>query len=187
MPRKIAASIGRIEARIGREAQAIALPRGAGNHIFEAIQECIRQEAHQAVDAIRIFLLPLVTMLLDLGVVGQGIQPVQFGLIGLGAQRLAVDRDQAGDISILGFDNVLGGVVLLILFAQKIPERPMVLTGVHAMLRGAAHQSGGIDGRGLLRLCRPKSAKKISPRAQAVIAKYRSVTHVLALSNLVVR
>ncbi len=83
-------------------------------------------------------------MLLDLGVVGQGVQPVQLGLVGLGAQRLAVDRDQAGDIPIGGFDDVFGGVVLLVLLAQKIAERTMGARGVLAMLHGAAHQGGGI-------------------------------------------
>jgi hypothetical protein len=103
---------------------------------------------------IRIFLLPLVTMLLDLGVVRQGIQPLQLGLVGLGAQGLAVDCDQAGNIPLGGFDDVLRGVVgrvvLLVRFAQKIAERAMVARGVLAMLHGAAHQGRGIDG--LLRL-----------------------------------
>ena len=89
-------------------------------------------------------------MLLDLRVVGQGIQTIQFGLIGLGTQRLTVDRDQAGDVAIGGFDDVFGGVVLIVLFAQKIAERVMAAGGVQTMLHGAAHQGGGIDG--LLRL-----------------------------------
>ena len=43
---------------------------GAGGGALVAIQEGVRQEAHQAVHPVGIFLLPLVTMLLDLGVVG---------------------------------------------------------------------------------------------------------------------
>jgi hypothetical protein len=60
---------------------------------------------------------------------------------------LAIERDQAGNISIPGFDDVFGGVVQPIRFAQEISERLMVLTGLDAMLRGAAHQSSGIGGR----------------------------------------
>lgn len=57
-------------------------------------------------------------MLLDLWVIGQGIQAIQFGLIGLGAERLAIERDQANHISIPCFDNVLAGFTLAIGFAQ---------------------------------------------------------------------
>ena len=94
----------------------------AGNQAFEAIQKCIRQQAHQAVDAFFIFLLRLVTMLLDLGMIGQGIQAIEFALIGLGAERLAIERDQASHISTPWFRYVLNGVLngftLAIGFAQ---------------------------------------------------------------------
>ncbi len=109
MPRKIPASrSGGIEVRDWARAQAIALPAHAGNQTFQAIQKCIGQEAHEAVHAIFILVLALATMLLDLGMIGQGIQAVEFGLIGLGVQRLAIECDQASNSSILGFDNVLG-------------------------------------------------------------------------------
>ena len=64
-----------------------------------------------------------------------------------------MDGDQASYISIPGFDNVFGGIVRSIHFAQKISERAMVSTGVRAMLDGAAHKRGGIDWRGMLRWC----------------------------------
>ena len=44
--------------------------RWARGRALVAVQEGVRQEAHQAVHPGGIFLLPLVTMLLDLGVVG---------------------------------------------------------------------------------------------------------------------
>jgi hypothetical protein len=37
-------------------------------------------------------------------------------------------------------------------FTEKKPERPMVLIGVQPVLRCAAHQGSGIDGRRLLHL-----------------------------------
>jgi hypothetical protein len=97
-----------------------------------------------------IFLLPLATMLLDLWVIGQGIHAIQFGVIGLGAERLAIERDQASHIFIPCFDNVLGGFTLAIGFAQLIAQGLMVLTGVDAMLCGAVHEGGEIHDRGLL-------------------------------------
>ena len=87
-----------------------------------------------------IFLLPLATMLLDLWVIGQGMHAIQFGVIGLGAERLAIERDQASHIFIPCFDNVLGGFTLAIGLAQLIAQGLMVLTGVDAMLCGAVHE-----------------------------------------------
>ena len=93
-------------------------------------------------------------MLLNLRMVGQQIQPVQFVLTGLGAERLAIERDQASDIAIPGFDNVLGVVARSILFAQKVAKGWLVLLRVDSMLDSAAHQGGGIQVRGLLGGCR---------------------------------
>jgi hypothetical protein len=121
-------------------------PGQAGRRSFVAIEKGVGQEAHHAVHAVRIFLFPLVTVLLDLRVVGQGVQPVHLGLIGLRTQRLAVDRDQAGDISLAGFDDVFGGVVVLIGFAKKIAEWAVGSGCVHAILYGTADESRRVYG-----------------------------------------
>jgi hypothetical protein len=95
-----------------------------------AIQEGVRQEAHQAVHPGGIFLLPLVTMLLDLGVLGQGVETVQFGLIGFGGQRLVVDGDEAGDVALLGFEDVFRSVAMVVGSAEKIAEGAVSLCGM---------------------------------------------------------
>ena len=59
------------------------------------VEECIRQQRHQPIHPLCVLLLALVSMLLHLGVGSQCVQPFHLGALGLSAQRLAVDLDQA--------------------------------------------------------------------------------------------
>jgi hypothetical protein len=43
---------------------------------------------------------------------------VQLGLVGFGGQRLVVDGDEAGDVALIGFDDVFGGVAMVAGFAE---------------------------------------------------------------------
>ena len=66
------------------------------------------------------------------------MEPVQLGLVGFGGQRLVVDGDEAGDVALGGFDDVFGGVAMVVGFAQKIAEGAVGLGGVLAVLDGSA-------------------------------------------------
>ena len=111
-----------------------------------AIEEGVGQETHQAVHPVGVFLLALVTMLLDLGVVGQGVEAVELGLVGFGGQRLVVDGDETGDGALAGFDDVFGGVAMVVGFAEVIAERVVGFGGGFAVLDGSADQGGGVFG-----------------------------------------
>ena len=88
------------EARIGREAQTIAGPASQG---LPYLRDDIERNpadgtswGKQAIDAICILLLLLAMILLDLRVAGQGVQPIQFGLIEPGPQRQLIASDCCG-------------------------------------------------------------------------------------------
>jgi hypothetical protein len=57
-------------------------------------------------------------MVLNFRVVGQGVESLKFGLVGFGEQRLVVDGDEAGNVALIGFDDVFGGVAMVIGFAE---------------------------------------------------------------------
>jgi hypothetical protein len=132
--------------RIGREGQTNTRASRAILAAFVAIQKSVGQKLHEPIYAFRILLLALATMLLNLGMVGQVVEPVQLGLSDFRRQRLAVDGDQTGDVALAGFDDVFGGVAMVIDFAQKIAERAVGSLGVQPILRCAADQGGRIDG-----------------------------------------
>jgi len=148
-------NIRRIELGIGLEDEPIALSRSAGNHVLKLVEERIRQKAKDMVDAAGIFLLALAAVLLQLGVLGEIVEALEFGLVEVGADGLAVDGDQAGDVAIFGFDNEFGGVVALVDLADEVLSGPMGLVGVQPMLDGAADQGGRVehDGRTVLGGC----------------------------------
>jgi hypothetical protein len=73
-------------------------------------------------------------------------------VIGLRAERLAVDCDQAGNVALAGFDDVFGGVVTIIDFAEKVAQGTVSLLGVLAILNGSADERGGVGGLGWIRL-----------------------------------
>jgi len=54
-------------------------------------------------------------------------------LVGFRGQRLVVDGDEAGDVALGGFDDVFGGVAMVVAFAQKIAEGAVGLGGVLAV------------------------------------------------------
>src|ERR1035437_3914838 len=95
-------------------------------------------------DAVCVLLFALTAMVLQFGMLGQIIQPLQLDLIGVGAERFAVDGDKASDVSVRRLDDCLGGVVPLVDSAQEIPDRMMVLSGVQPVLYGAANQCSGV-------------------------------------------
>jgi hypothetical protein len=145
---RVSLQVGRSKVWIGSEAQPIALARGAGSHPFKAVDKRVWQQCKQAVDALCVLLLALVAMLLQLGVIGQRVQAVQLGAVGLGAERLAIDGDQARNAAVHGLDDLLGCVVALVGPMNEIADRPMALAGVEPVLHGAAHQGRGIDRHG---------------------------------------
>jgi hypothetical protein len=61
-------------------------------------------------------------------------------LVGFGGQRLVVDGDQAGDVALSGFDDVFGGVAVVVGFAEKRAEGAVGRGGVLAVLDGSADQ-----------------------------------------------
>ena len=125
--------VGRIEARIGCEAEAIALAGGAGDDAFEAIEEGLGEQRHEVVDAGGVALLAPVAVLLELGMGGERVEATELGALGVGRERLAVDGDQAGDVAVPGLDDLLGGVagdaVALLGFVEEVAEGEVVGVG----------------------------------------------------------
>ena len=57
-----------------------------------------------------------------------------------------MDGDEAGDVALIGFDDVFGGVAMVASFVEKIAEGAVGLGGVLAVLDGSADQGGGVYG-----------------------------------------
>ena len=70
------------------------------------------QHAHHLVAPGAVFLLLLMPVFLDLGVVQQVIQAVNLGLLLFGRQRFAVFLDQPGNVPVFGLDDFLDRVPL---------------------------------------------------------------------------
>ena len=100
------------------------------------------------VDAVRVLLLALAAVLLEFGVLGEVVEAGEFGLVGVGAERFAVDGDEAGDVAVFGFDDELGGVAALVDPAEQVLQRVVGLFGVQPVLDGATDQCGGVERRG---------------------------------------
>ena len=96
-------------------------------------------------DSVGIFLLALAAMPLEFGVLGEIIQALEFGFVGVVAEWLAVDGDQARNVTVAGFNDDLGGVVALVGPVQDVAEWMMVLRGVQPVLHRAADEGGCIE------------------------------------------
>ena len=65
-------------------------------------------------------------------------------MVGFGGQRLVVDGDKAGDVALLGFDDVFDGVAMVVRSAEKISERAVGLGSILTILDGSADQGGPV-------------------------------------------
>jgi hypothetical protein len=159
----VAFEVGWVEARVGGEAEAIALAGGAGDDSFDAIEEGLGEQRQEVVDAGGVALLALVAVLLEVGMGGEGVEAIELGAVGVGGERLAVDGDEAGYVAVAGLDDLLGGVVgdavALLGFVQEVAEREVVGVGLGTVGDGATDQSGGVDG-GALRRGRRRGQKR---------------------------
>ena len=70
-------------------------------------------------------------------------------MVGFGGQQLVVDGDEAGDVALIGFDDVFGGVAMVVGFAEMIAEGVVGFGGGFAVLDGSADQGGGVFGLGV--------------------------------------
>ncbi len=137
--------IGWSEVRVRRETHAIALAGGAGNHVLEFVEEGVGQEAEHVSHAVGVLLLTLAAMVLQFGMLGERVEAVEFGFVGVRVERLAVGGNQAGYVAFRGFDDELGCVSTLVDPVEQVLERPVIFSGVEAMLDRAADQGRGID------------------------------------------
>src|SRR5258708_15476687 len=137
---------GRVELRVGREAQAIALAILAWRHSLVAIEKGFRQQTHQPVYRVDHLLFAFPAMLLKVRVATQIVQTMQLRLVCLRAQRVAVDGDQTRHGAILCFDDLFRRVAALVNLADLITERLMMRSLGQRVLRGPAYQCRWIIG-----------------------------------------
>jgi hypothetical protein len=97
-------------------------------------------------DAVGVLLLAAAAMLLNLRVLGEIVEAGEFGLVEVRVERLSVDGDEAGDVTVFGLDDELGGVVALVGAVEEILEGMVILFLVETALDGAANQCGSVDG-----------------------------------------
>ena len=94
-------------------------------------------------DVVGVLLLAFAAALLEVGMLEQRVEAVEFGAIGVGTERLLADGYKAGDSAVLGLDDGLGGVVAVVRAANKVLKRVMIARRFQAVLDGSANQRGG--------------------------------------------
>jgi hypothetical protein len=77
---------------------------------LKLIEQAIGKKAEDVGNAVCLLLVLFAAVLLEFGMGREIIEAGQLGFLGVRAERLAVDGDEAGDGAILGFDDELGGV-----------------------------------------------------------------------------
>jgi hypothetical protein len=80
-------------------------------------------------------------------VLGEIVQALEFGFVGVGCERFAADCYQASDVAIFGFDDCLGSVAALVDSANEVLDWMMVLGGIQAVLHSSADEGGSVQRR----------------------------------------